>query len=67
MHSHYAADLISVKKSSETWHGNTHGKSCAIYSSIFILTKLYNQNSYQNFIHNFLLTIRIKFIHFTFK
>jgi hypothetical protein len=25
-----------------------------IYSSIFILTKLYNQNSYQNFIHNFI-------------
>jgi hypothetical protein len=58
MRTHYAADLISCQKLRNlATHCNAYK---AIYSSIFILTKLYNQNSYQNFIHNFLLTIRIK-------
>jgi hypothetical protein len=30
-----------------------------MYGSMFMFTKLYNQNKYQNFIHNFLLTISV--------
>jgi hypothetical protein len=42
----------------------THGNDIKLrdVSSMFIHTKLYNENSYQNFIHNF-ITIRCIFLY----